>query len=108
VYDPPRTFTILSGRWVGNTWCPAKSSTKGGHPNCRMGECRARGEMRETHKFFYGNLDQSEDFGVCRRMILRKMNLTEIGRKGVGWIGLAQNRERWLAFMNTVMNLRVP
>jgi hypothetical protein len=33
VYDPPMTFTILSGRWVGNTGCPAQSSTKGGHPN---------------------------------------------------------------------------
>jgi hypothetical protein len=32
VYDPPTTFTILSGRWVGNTGCPAKSSSKGGHP----------------------------------------------------------------------------
>jgi hypothetical protein len=34
VYDPPMTFTILSGRWVGNTGCPTKSSMKGGHPNC--------------------------------------------------------------------------
>jgi hypothetical protein len=33
VYDPLMTFTILSGRWVGNTGCPAKSSTKGGHPS---------------------------------------------------------------------------
>jgi hypothetical protein len=33
VCDPPMTFTILSGRWVGNTGCPVKSSTKGGHPN---------------------------------------------------------------------------
>jgi hypothetical protein len=32
VYDPPMTFTILSGRWVDNTGCPANSSTKGGHP----------------------------------------------------------------------------
>jgi hypothetical protein len=24
VYDPPMTFTILSGRWVGNIGCPAK------------------------------------------------------------------------------------
>jgi hypothetical protein len=32
VYGPPMTFTILSDRWVGNTGCPAKSSTKGGHP----------------------------------------------------------------------------
>jgi hypothetical protein len=33
VYDPPMTFTMLSGRCVGNTGCPAKSSTKGGHPS---------------------------------------------------------------------------
>jgi hypothetical protein len=36
VYDPPMTFTILSGRWVGNTGCPAKSSTEGGHPICKV------------------------------------------------------------------------
>jgi hypothetical protein len=28
MYDPPMTFTILSGRWVGNTGCPTKLSTK--------------------------------------------------------------------------------
>jgi hypothetical protein len=33
VHDPPMTFTILSGRWDGNTGCPAKSPTKGGNPN---------------------------------------------------------------------------
>jgi hypothetical protein len=32
VYDPQMTFTILSGRWVGHTGCPVKSSTKSGHP----------------------------------------------------------------------------
>jgi hypothetical protein len=31
VYDLPMTFTVLSGRLLGNTGCPAKSSTKGGH-----------------------------------------------------------------------------
>jgi hypothetical protein len=36
VYDPSVTFTILSGRWVGNTGCPAKSSTKGGQPRKRI------------------------------------------------------------------------
>jgi hypothetical protein len=29
----PVKFTVLSGRWVGNTGCPAKSPTKGGHPS---------------------------------------------------------------------------
>jgi hypothetical protein len=33
VYDSLMTFTILWGRLVGNTGCPAKSSTKGGHPS---------------------------------------------------------------------------
>jgi hypothetical protein len=33
VYDRPMTFTILSGRWGGNTRCPAKSFTKGGYPS---------------------------------------------------------------------------
>jgi hypothetical protein len=36
VYDLPMTFTILSGRWVGNTGCTAKSSTKGGHPTSKV------------------------------------------------------------------------
>jgi hypothetical protein len=35
-----------------------------------------------------------------------KMDLTEIGW-GVEWIHLAQDRERWRAVVNAVMNLRV-
>jgi hypothetical protein len=27
---------------------------------------------------------------------------------GIGWIDLAQDRERWRALVNAVMNLRVP
>jgi hypothetical protein len=37
-----------------------------------------------------------------------KMDLREIGWDGMDWIDLAQNRERWRALMNTVMNLEVP
>jgi hypothetical protein len=35
------------------------------------------------------------------------MNLLEIGLSVVHWIGLAQDRHRWEALMNAVMNLRV-
>jgi hypothetical protein len=36
-----------------------------------------------------------------------KMNLREIGSGGVEWIHLAQDRDRWRAVVNAVMNLRV-
>jgi hypothetical protein len=36
------------------------------------------------------------------------MDLLEIGFGGVGWIGLAQDRYRWRALLNMVMNLCVP
>jgi hypothetical protein len=36
-----------------------------------------------------------------------KMDLTEIGWGNVEWIHLAQDRDRWRAVVNAVMNLRV-
>jgi hypothetical protein len=35
------------------------------------------------------------------------MDLGEVGWDGVDWIGLAQDRDRWRALVNRVMNLRV-
>jgi hypothetical protein len=37
-----------------------------------------------------------------------KMDLGEIGIDGSNWIQLAQDRVQWRAFVNTMMNLRVP
>jgi hypothetical protein len=37
-----------------------------------------------------------------------KMDLREIGIDGANWIRLDKDRVRWRAFVNTVMNLRVP
>jgi hypothetical protein len=37
-----------------------------------------------------------------------KMDLREIGIDGAIWIRLAQDRVQWRAFVNKVMNLRVP
>jgi hypothetical protein len=37
-----------------------------------------------------------------------KIDLREIGRGGGDWIDLTQDRDKWRAHVNTVMNLRVP
>jgi hypothetical protein len=37
-----------------------------------------------------------------------KMDLREIGWDDMDWIDLAEDRDRWSALVNTVMNLRVP
>jgi hypothetical protein len=37
-----------------------------------------------------------------------KMDLLEIGLNVVDWTGLAQDRYRWRALVNSVMKLRVP
>jgi hypothetical protein len=37
-----------------------------------------------------------------------EMDLREIGFGNVDWINWAQDRDRWRALVNTVMNLRVP
>ena len=37
-----------------------------------------------------------------------KMDLQEVGCGGTDWINLTQDRDRWLALVNVVTELRVP
>jgi len=46
------------------------------------------------------------DPDVDGRIILR-WNLREVGCEGMDWIELAQDRDRWRALVNAVMNLLV-
>jgi hypothetical protein len=44
-----------------------------------------------------------------RRLVDKsRMDLVEVGWGDVDWIRLAQDRDRWRALVNSVLNLRVP
>ena len=44
----------------------------------------------------------------CRWEDNIKMDLQEVGCGGVDWIELAQDKDRWRALVNAIVNLRVP
>jgi hypothetical protein len=68
------------------------------------------GEERCVYRILVG---KSEGKGPLGRPRYRwedniKMDIQEVGCRGMAWIELAQDRGRRLAFVNVVMNLRVP
>jgi hypothetical protein len=68
------------------------------------------GEKRNVYRLLVGKPEGKRSLGRPRhRWIYNiKMDLLEMGVSVVDWIGLAQDRYRWRALVNPVMNLRVP
>jgi hypothetical protein len=62
-----------------------------------------------AHKNFVGKPEGKKSLGRPRRRWEDniKMDHREMGFEVVDWINLSQNRDRWRAVVNTVMNLPV-
>jgi hypothetical protein len=74
------------------------------------GHVARMGEVKGAYNILVGRPEGRRPLGRPRRIWEDniKMDLREIGFGDVDWIHLAQDRNRWWALVNTVMNLRVP
>jgi hypothetical protein len=68
------------------------------------------GEKRNLYRLLIGKPEGKRPLGRPRRRWIDniKIDLLEIGLSVLDWNCLAQDRYRWRAPVNSVMNLRVP
>jgi hypothetical protein len=68
------------------------------------------GEKRDVYRLLVGEPERKRPLGRPRRrwIDIIKIDLLEITLNVVDWIGLVQYRYRWRAFVNAVMNFRIP
>jgi hypothetical protein len=68
------------------------------------------GEKRKAYRLLVGKPEGKGPLGRPRRSWVDniRMDLVEVGWGDVVWIGLAQDKDRWRALLNSVLNFRVP
>jgi hypothetical protein len=74
------------------------------------GHVARMGEKRNAYRLLVGEPEGKRPLGRSRRRWVDniRMDLGEVGWGVVDWVGLAQDRNRWRALVNSILNLRVP
>jgi hypothetical protein len=73
------------------------------------GPCSTNGEKRNACRLLVGKPEGKRPLGRPRRRWVDniRIDLGEVGWSDVDWIGLAKDRNRWRALVNSVLNLRI-
>ena len=74
------------------------------------GHVARMGERRGVYRVLVGKPEGKRTLGRPRSRWEDniKMDVPEVGCGGMDWIELAEDRDRWRALVNAVMNFRVP
>jgi hypothetical protein len=74
------------------------------------GHVARMGKKRNLYRLLVGKPEGKRPLGRPRQRWMNniKMDLAETGFCGVDWIGAVQDRDKWRALVNAVMNLWVP
>ena len=73
------------------------------------GVCSTYGGMRGVYRVLVGKTERKRPLGrpTCRWQDNNEW-ISKIGLGDMDWIDLAQDKDRWRALVNEVINLRVP
>jgi hypothetical protein len=68
------------------------------------------GDKRNAYRLLVEKSEGKRPLGRPRRrwVVNIRMDLGEVGWGNVDWIGLAKDRNRWRALVNSVLNFRIP
>jgi hypothetical protein len=92
LYSSPNIVRVIKSRrmrWAGHV---ARLGEERGVIRVLVGKPEGKRPLRRPRRRWEDNI---------------RMSLQEVGCEGMDWIGLAQERQRWRAIVNAVMNLPV-